>query len=159
MNYQHAYRKALRILTGTLIVYALLVASHRGEFWPFTIYPMFSQGGQPWSRAVVRDITASPDVLRWEPSSAAALPGQPFPLIRHGISPIDLANFVSKSTKWDSARVTGLKQMFYDQMQQRSLLVMRVNGRLDESDSVRVEFVPYVFLSSERTALHPRLRP
>ena len=159
MSYQHAYRKALRVLTGTLIVYALLVAGHRGEFWPFTIYPMFSQGGQPWSRAIVRDVTDSPDTLRWKSFSAATLPGQPFPLTRHGISPIDLANFVSKSERWDSARVAGLKQMFYDQLQQRALLVMRVNGRLDESDSVRVEFVPYVLLNSEHALLHPRLRP
>ena len=159
MDFQYIYKRAFRILVGTLLVYGVLVATHLGEFWPFTIYPMFSQGGQPWSRVVVRDVAASPDAIQWRPSSVSTLPGQPFPLAKHGISPIDLANFVSKSERWDSARVAGLKQMFYDQLEERSLLVMRVNGRIDESDSVRVEFVPYVFLNLEHATLHPRLRP
>ena len=54
-------RKALRITLGTLIVYALLVATHLGEFWPFSIYPMFSQAGNPWSRAVVREMPPGTD--------------------------------------------------------------------------------------------------
>lgn len=37
-----------------LVVYGLLVAIHLGEFWPFSIYPMFSQTGNPWTGAAER---------------------------------------------------------------------------------------------------------
>lgn len=150
-------RRALATLLGTLLVYALLVATHEGEFWPFSIYPMFSQAGQPWSRAVVRDVSDA-ETVAWDTLSARdALPGTPFPLAAHGIDPIDLANFVSKSARWDAARVNGLRTMFYDHVPERDLLVMRVNGRLVEGDSVAVTFVPYVFVRADTAAVNPLL--
>lgn len=153
--------KARRLLLGTLAVYALLVATHLGEFWPFSIYPMFSQGGNAWSRAIVRDVSAARaggEGVRWQPvERAGRLPGEPFPLLRYGIDPIDLANFVSKTKTWDADRLGGLRTMFHDHVGQRDLLVMRVNGRLTEGDSVVVEYVPYVLLRADSTAANPRL--
>lgn len=149
-------RRTGTLLFGTLLVYALLVATHAGEFWPFSIYPMFSQAGNPWSRAVVRDV-AGVDAVPWDAVSRDALPGAAFPLTEYGIDPIDLANFVSKTTTWDAARVNGLRTMFYDHVRSRDLLVLRANGRLAGSDSVAVEFVPYVLLQADTTVLHPRL--
>lgn len=150
-----AYRKARYVLFGTLVVYALLVATHLGEFWPFSIYPMFSQAGGQWSRAVVR-VVEPPDALRWQTVSAAGLPGRPYPLEQRGVDAIDLANFVSKTEVWDAERVAGLRQMFYTRSGRR-LLVMRVNGRLNDADSVVVEFVPYALLRPDTTLLNPRL--
>jgi hypothetical protein len=122
---------------------------------------MFSQGGNPWSRAVVRDVSDVPggaERVRWQPvARAERLPGEPFPLLRHGIDPIDLANFVSKTTTWDTDRLDGLRTMFHDHVGQRDLLVMRVNGRLTEDDSVVVEYVPYVLLRADSTAANPQL--
>lgn len=54
-------KRALHIVGGVLVVYALLVATHLGEFWPFSIYPMFSQAGTPWTRAVVRELPSQTD--------------------------------------------------------------------------------------------------
>jgi len=154
-----ALRRAGRLLFGTLLVYALLVASHRGEFWPFSIYPMFSQAGNPWSRAVVRDVSQDPSALEWTTYSRASLPGEPFPLRPNGIDNIDLANFVSKTETWTDKRVGGLRSLFSKQVDDRSLVVMRVNGRMTDGDSVVVDFVPYVFLGPDSTALRPEIQP
>jgi hypothetical protein len=154
-----ALRRAGRLLAGTLVVYALLVATHRGEFWPFSIYPMFSQAGNPWSRAVVRDVTDEPTPVRWETVSLDSLPGEPFALRPHGVNNIDLANFVSKTETWTPKRVQGLRSLFTPHYRDRELLVMRVNGRLVGGDSVAVEFVPYVYLHADSSALRPSLHP
>lgn len=170
-------KRAGTLLVATLLVYALLVTSHQGEFWPFSIYPMFSQAGRPWSRAVVRQVEE--DSVHWQTVSAPAqLPGEPFAMAPRGIDPIDLSNFVSKTDRWDAARRGGLHRMFHDQLSasppggvqpaaghvedgraadRRSLLVVRVNGRLREPDSIAVQFVPYALLRPDTTLLNPRL--
>ncbi|MEM1125095.1 MAG: hypothetical protein AAGI71_00470 [Bacteroidota bacterium] len=151
-----AQRRAVRLLAAVFVVYGLLVATHLGEFWPFSIYPMFSQGGNPWSRALVMDVTDEP-VVRWDTLRVEELWGTPYPLLPNGIDPIDLANFVSKTQTWDEARVTGLQRMFYDQLEGRRLLVYRVNGRLHDTERVQVRYVPYVLIGADTSALHPAL--
>lgn len=150
-------RRAGYLLIGTFLIYGLLVATHRGEFWPFSIYPMFSQAGNPWSRAVVRDISDDTRPPPWTPSSRQHLPGEPFALQNLEISNIDLSNFVSKTDTWTPKRVQGLHSQFHASLSDHTLLVMRVNGRMVE-DSVIVEYVPYVYLDSDSTALNPKLR-
>jgi len=151
------YSRARSILLATLLVYGLLVATHEGEFWPFSIYPMFSQAGNPWSRAVVREVPDAAAVPWTTVSSFEALPGTPFPLAEYGIDPIDLANFVSKTETWDVDRLDGLRTMFYDRVDQQDLLVVRVNGRLAGQDTVALEYVPYVLMRTDTTALNPSL--
>lgn len=152
------YKRSSRTLAATFLAYALLVGINLGEFWPFSIYPMFSQGGIPWSRAVVRDVSDDTSAVRWQDVRAPELPGQPYPLLDYGISPIDLANFVSKSTVWHDERVAGLRRMFGEsELERRSLLVVRVNGRITPEDSVDVSFVPYVLMAGDTTRLHPDL--
>lgn len=153
-------RRAGRLLLCTFLVYGVLVATHRGEFWPFSIYPMFSQAGNPWSRAVVRDVSEADRPPPWTPSSRRNLPGRPFALQSLRISNIDLSNFVSKTDTWTPQRVDGLRSQFSDHLADHTLLVMRVNGRMREGrDSVVVEYVPYVYLHADSSALHPKLRP
>ena len=151
-------RRSAQALLLTLFVYALLVATHKGEFWPFSIYPMFSQAGDPWSRAVVRDVSAEVDSTAWTPYQAPdRLPGTAFALGPHDIVPIDLANFVFKTETWTPRRVEGLRTMFRGSLDNRSLLVMRVNGRLTPTDSIVVEYVPHAYLGPDTTALNPDL--
>lgn len=139
------------------MVYGLLVATNLGEFWPFSIYPMFSQGGIAWSRAVVREVPD--DSVRWEPVSLNDLPGDPYPLVEHGIDHIDLANFVSKTQYWDEERLAGLRKMFGQaELEQRNLLVMRAHGQMIEGDSVVVSFTPYVLLTAGETSRSELLR-
>jgi hypothetical protein len=150
-------RRAIRLLLATLLVYAALVVTHLGEFWPFSIYPMFSRGGHPWSRTLVRDVTTDSDSLDWREVTLGDLPGEPFALAPNGIDQIDLANFVSKTEHWNAARVAGLERMFYDQIETKRLLVFRADGRIDEDDTVRITFVPYALLGTGGTRLNPTL--
>src|SRR5690625_1138715 len=64
MNAQQA-SKALKILGVLFLVHAILVSTHEGEFWPFSIYPMFSQAGNPWARAMVLDVTDLEESELW----------------------------------------------------------------------------------------------
>lgn len=150
-------RRAIRLVLATLVVYGALVVTHLGEFWPFSIYPMFSRGGHPWSRTLVRDITTAPDSLDWREVKLADLPGEPFALARNGIDQIDLANFVSRTEHWNAARISGLERMFHDQIERKRLLVFRADGRIDEDDSVRITFVPYALLEANGTQINPTL--
>ena len=149
-------RTSAIILLTSFVVYGLLVSTNEGEFWPFSIYPMFSQGGNDWSRALVREVEA--DHADWDTLAVRSLPGKPFPLLQHGIDPIDLANFVSKTRVWNDARVDGLRRMFGEDLDRPGgLLVLRVNGRMTTPDSIGVEAVPYALLTSSGAELNPVL--
>ena len=152
------YKKSLRAIGITFLVYALLVATHLGEFWPFSIYPMFSQAGNPWSRSIVLDVTDTATSLTWEAVDEKNLPGTAIAVPDYGVDPIDLANYVSKTEKWDQDRVNGLRTMFKaDELDNQSLLVMRARGEINEQDSVRVYFEPYVVLTNSGAILNPEL--
>lgn len=132
------------------------MAANLGEFWPFSIYPMFSRGGIPWSRAVVREVPE--DTIRWEPVTLDNLPGGAYPLAEHGIDHIDLANFVSKTQVWDEERVAGLRRMFGQaELERRNLVVLRARGRITEDDSVRLSFIPYALLTADESKLNEDL--
>lgn len=152
-------RKANRTLLAVLVFSGVLVATNLGEFWPFSIYPMFSQGGNSWSRALVREFEPD-ESISWETSSLDTLPGDPVSVASYGVDPIDLANFVSKTDIWSEERVHALDRMFFgeDDVRKR-LLVFRVNGRLETDDEVVVESVPYVFLDSGLSVINPALVP
>jgi hypothetical protein len=150
-------RRALRIVGGVLVVYALLVATHLGEFWPFSIYPMFSQAGNPWTRAVVRELPSQtdPDTLSWEAVSLQELPGAPYPVAPKGINQNDVANYVSKTDRWTDERVQGLRSLFTKGRTLSSpLLVLRVRGKL-EADTVAVTATPVLLFEPDTTRLHP----
>ena len=161
------YRAAGRTLLVTLLAYGVLVGANLGEFWPFSIYPMFSQGGKPWSRSVVRDVTdveAAPftaaDSLLWSSRSYSRLPGEPFPLLENGVDANDLSNFLSKTRRWDDERASRLYGMFAPHTADgRRLLVMQVTGRIDPDDSVVVEFIPHALIDSSSYSLNPTLLP
>ncbi len=150
------YRKAGVLLLGTLLAYGLLVATHVGEFWPFSIYPMFSQAGQPWSRTVVREVEPA-GAVTWRPVATAGLPGRAFAAAPHGVDQTDLANFVSKTQRWDADRVAALKRLFAGSLGEGPLLVMRAGGEIVDGDSVRLTFTPYVLLAEDSVRLNPSL--
>lgn len=151
------HTKARRLLIGTIVVYALLVATHLGEFWPFSIYPMFSQGGRTWTRAVVRDVSETPDSLLWRTTTLEDLPGAIFPINPTGINQNDIANFIAKSSTWNAERVASLRKIFGDNLASNSLLIMRVQGRLDASRQVDVSYTPFIVLAPDTTRFNPTL--
>ena len=158
-NPSFPHRRSMRAVGVVLLVYAVLVATHLGEFWPFSIYPMFSQAGNPWSRAIVRDISNESDAIDWRQVDATSLPGKPVALTDHGVDPIDLANFVSKTEVWDGNRVEGLRNMFRaDQLGDQRLLVFRARGEMNDADLVALYFEPYVAFDKEGAQVNPALR-
>lgn len=158
------FRRSMRVLGIVLVCYTLLVATHKGEFWPFSIYPMFSQAGRPWTRALVRAVppsTSNAEAAQamWETASLEDLPGEAFPLLPHGTFQNDLSNYVSKTEVWDARRIRGLRGFFNKPMEEKPahrLLVMRVRGRL-AGDSVAVVATPLALLSADTTRFNPHL--
>ena len=151
------YRRSIRIVGATLLVYALLVATHLGEFWPFSIYPMFSQAGNPWTRAVVRTVPADPDAHTWDAVPFSELPGDPFPVVPRGISQNDVSNYVSKTDTWTEKRLRGFRSLFgSDYDFSKPLLVLKVRGAL-ESDSVSITATPVMRLENDTTLFNPSL--
>ncbi len=137
------------------MVYAALVATHYGEFWPFSIYPMFSQGGSDWSRTVVREIEDVDDV-KWAPTAVSELPGVAYPLTPNGVDPIDLASFISKTHVWDEDRKLGLQSTFLPVIGDKRLLVFKVDGRISPTDSVLISFEPHALVTRESVVTNPR---
>jgi hypothetical protein len=148
------------IIIGTLAVYALLVATHRGEFWPFSIYPMFSQAGNPWSRSLVRELPPevnSPEELPWASVALGEVPGISYPLDPRGISQNDVANYISKTDTWSPDRIRGLRSIFAKNRTLSSpLLIMRVRGEL-VNDSVAVQAIPVIAMMPDTTYVNPSL--
>lgn len=148
---------ALRLIGIVLTAYALLVATHKGEFWPFSIYPMFSQAGNPWTRAVVREMP--PDTkaasLDWSAVPFREVPGEPYPLSPKNINQNDVANYVSKTDTWTADRVHGLRSLFTkNRSLSAPLYVFRVRGELT-GDSVAVAATPVMLIAPDSTYLNP----
>jgi hypothetical protein len=157
-GFEAAVRRGRRVLVGVLALYVGLVATHRGEFWPFSIYPMFSLAGRPWTRAVTRAVPVDhrPD---WEPVEQLQLPGDPFALTPRGIGNNDVANFVAKTQRWDPERIAGLRRLFADELQDRALMFYAARGELDDrvDGGVRIRFVPVILLRPDGYELRPDL--
>ncbi len=156
--------KARTTLLSVLLVYALTVAVNLGEFWPFSIYPMFSQAGNDWSRSLVREVPPG-DTLSWDAYPLDELPGLPYGVRSGGVDPIDLANFVSKTEVWDEDRIDALSLMLLAEPPREPLrlMVYRVRARLTEEDSVAIMATPYVLVGTDLEVsldhLNPELRP
>lgn len=149
--------RSLRIVGRVLVVYILLVATHLGEFWPFSIYPMFSQAGKPWNRAIVRALPedTDPDSLHWQPVSLNRLPGDSYPLAVHGINQNDLSTYLTKTERWTANRVEGLQSLFVKNRRvSRPLLLYQVRGEIT-GDSLRVTATPVMLVSNNETQLNP----
>lgn len=152
-----SYRRSIHIVGGILLVYALLVATHLGEFWPFSIYPMFSQAGNPWTRAVVRTVPDRAEAHSWDAVPFSDLPGEPYPVVPRGLNQNDIANYVSKTDTWTDQRLRGFRGLFeksYDFS--APLLIMKVRGKL-EGDSVSIQATPVMRLHRDTTVFNPSL--
>lgn len=165
------YKKAGRLIAWILVLQAVLVFLHLGhvgdvwppgnprhelgEFWPFSIYPMFSRGGHPWVRSHVREVADAADPQLWQARTFDDLPGQPYALRPRGIYQNDISNFISKARTWDARRVAGVRSVFEEDLRQKNLLLYRVDGAID--DSVSVTFTPFLLMAPDTTYFNPTL--
>ena len=141
-----------------LIVYALLVATHEGEFWPFSIYPMFSQAGNPWTRAMLIDVTDADSDEFWRPQSPDDKAGPPVPLRAYGVDQIDYSNFISQTKNWTPQRRDALHQMFgINQIGENRWLAAKVHGEMIGEDSVSVRIEPFLLMTADSVYMNPLL--
>jgi hypothetical protein len=145
-----SYARAKRALGWVFAVVSLLLATNLGEFWPFSIYPMFSRAGRPFTRSIVRELEPDEQVGRG-PFSWNTLPGRPFALVPAGIAQNDVANIVSKTQVWTPKRAQALQRLFGEHAATRRLLVLSAHGWLSDDpmdDGVSLEFRPLAQLSA-----------
>jgi len=152
----NAARRAAWVLALVVVLDVALVATHAGEFWPFSTYPMFARAGRPWQRALVRvldpaELAAAGSVL----VSLTALPGQPLPLRAHGIPQNDLSSLVQRAESWGDAELAGLARLFGDLPCRSPLLVVRVRGAL-ERGAVQQLVAPVALLTCAGGAVRAR---
>jgi hypothetical protein len=142
-----AYARTRRALRAVFAVVVLLLATNLGEFWPFSIYPMFSRAGRPFTRSIVRELDAT-DAIPAGALGYEQLPGRPFALIPHGLQQNDVANIASKTDTWTPQRVEALERLFATNTATRRLLLLSAHGELVEG-RVRVVYKPLAELRAE----------
>lgn len=154
----HSAKRGLKVIGITLIIYAILVAPHEGEFWPFSVYPMFSQAGNPWTRAIVLDVTDMDANVMWMEHSLEDRKAGVVPVRSYGVDQIDFSNFISKTQNWTDSRRSALHSMFGgNRIGDRQWMVSKVRGEMSGTDSVAIRITPFIKLTSDSTFLNPNL--
>ncbi len=154
MNAQQA-SKALKILGVLFLVHAILVSTHEGEFWPFSIYPMFSQAGNPWARAMVLDVTDLEESELWVEHVYPLRSDERVVSLRAlGVDQIDYSNFVVRTTDWTESRQRALHSMIgAENLKDKKWLVTIVKGELAGEDKVIGKVVPLILLTEDEIRL------
>lgn len=153
-----SFVKYKKILFWVMLVNILLVASHEGEFWPFSIFPMFSQAGNEWSRGVVEQVSDSTRADLWQTKSIKEIEGRILPLKDYGIHEIDFANYITKTKVWNDKRLNGMRSTFQiNQYPGEMWLATKVQGYMNEEDSVVIEAIPMFLFTADTTIKNPKL--
>lgn len=153
-TYQSA--RGMKIIGLLFVVYAGLVATHEGEFWPFSIYPMFSNAGQPWTRALVLDVSETDADNMWSTRTLSTLYGDPVPIKNFGVDQIDFSNFISKTDYWTPRRIDALHTMFNKQtLNNRKLLALTANGYYSADDSITIQITPLFLITADSVFKNP----
>ncbi len=152
-------KKSMRAVGMVFTVYALLCATHLGEFWPFSIYPMFSSAGQPWSRAVVTEVDPDWSAAEvWQNVGMDDLLGEIVPLEEYGVAQKDLAGYLQRTQQWDDRQIREIAALFARYpTQDKHLLVYKVRGELAADDSVSIEAIPVLLIAGETAYPNPDL--
>ena len=158
MERREQLKKYQKVTLITLVIYGLLVATHLGEFWPFSIYPMFSQAGNPWKRAIVQDVTQENIDSLWKTTDKNGLPGKTVALNELNVNTNDIANYLSKTEVWTPKKQSGVRKLLQKKLNGSNLLVYQARGSLSENDKPKVDFIPYLYLSSDTTLLNKDLK-
>lgn len=157
MNKTDSHR-GMKIIGIVLILYAVLVATHKGEFWPFSIYPMFSKAGSPWTRAIVLDVTDVPENQIWETRTLSKRLGEPVPIGHYGVDQKDLSNFIYKNDNWTFERKKAVQNMLGpENIGHARWMASKVRGHLEGNDSVIVEIQPFLLVTADTVISNPML--
>lgn len=151
-------KRSLKVIGILLLIYGMLVATHEGEFWPFSIYPMFSQAGNPWTRAIVLDVTDLPEDEIWDQRPLSELSVDPVPVGNYGVDQIDFSNYMSKTENWTQRRRNAVRYMFGpENIGAGRWMASKAHGRLVGEDSVVVVIQPFLLITSDSVYTNPTL--
>lgn len=146
------------ILLTALLINTVLVATHKGEFWPFSIFPMFSQAGNEWSRGVVQTIDTQIEPSIWNKKTIRDIEDQVLSLDSIGVDAIDYANFISKTKEWNPKRIQGLRDLLkIREYPESKWMITIVKGYLAKEDSVVVEATPLFLFTDDTTYRNPHI--
>jgi len=152
------HQKSLKIVAAILVIFALLVATHKGEFWPFSIFPMFSQAGQPWTRALMQDVSQVPNNQIWKTTDLNHLHGPTVVLSNIGVNQIDFSDFISKTRIWDEAhRKALLQKLQHISLDDKQWLITKVQGHFAANDSIVVQAIPFLLINGDTVFTNPTL--
>ncbi len=152
------YTKYKKILIAVLVINVILVATHEGEFWPFSIFPMFSQAGNPWTRAMVQQVDDRQMEDLWSVRPLHEVSDRAVAIEDYGVDQIDYSNFISKTTDWNQKRIQSLRTYLdIDNLPEQKWLITKVDGYLTEADSVIVEATPLFLFTSDSTFKNPNI--
>lgn len=155
---ERSTRRALLAAGATLLVYTVSVATHEGEFWPFSIFPMFSGAGKPWRRALMLEVPNLDQTPGWGPWTLDQLPGKPFPTHAADVSTNDLSKFVQLTQKWSDDRTHALRKLYASALEQgRHLLLLRADGHRTTEGAVSIALTGLVRFSNHATLINPAL--
>lgn len=147
-----------KLLLTAFAINTLLVTTHEGEFWPYSIFPMFSQAGKPWSRGVVQQIHNRDQPDLWDTKPLHLIEDHIVALKDYDINEIDYANFISKTKNWNAKRIQGLRDFLQiHRYPGQKWLATRVTGHLTEDDSIIVEAIPMFLFTADSTFKNPNL--
>lgn len=150
-------KKYKRIIGIVLLINIVLVSTHKGEFWPFSIFPMFSQAGQPWSRGVIENVQDTSRADLWKTKSIGKIENRILPLENYGIHEIDFANYISKTKIWTDKEINGLRSTFQiDRHPGQMWIPTRVTGYINEEDSVVIQAIPMFLFTADTTYKKPK---
>lgn len=149
-------KRSLWAIAITCVLYALLVGTHRGEFWPLSIYPMFSKAKSTLYQVAVQRV--SPGVWSepefWRGYGPGEIPGKPFAVAPHGMDAVDLAKYVRLTTDWTADRKQGIVDFFGDTSRENTLVIMSAKGSVDRSGKLEVTYRPILVLEDGKAWDH-----
>jgi hypothetical protein len=140
-----------------LALYAVQVVRNSGDFWPFSTFPMYSEGRTEWSRPVIREVPCALGHEAWFPTELDDLPGEPFSLFEKGVDRDKLRDFFDENLAWSREKILSLREFVGEEnVRGRCLLIYDARGEVDER-GVDVDCLPLAVLTEHDTHVNPLL--
>lgn len=159
MKYSNEAFRGLKVLGFLFLLSCVLVASHKGEFWPFSIYPMFSQAGNTWNRALLIEVSTDDTTGIWETKPIHSIDKNSVVSVKElGVDQIDYSNFISKTKDWTPGSIAALKTLFPESaLQGKRVIAAKATGKLAANDSVSVVITPMFLISTDTVRVNPKI--
>jgi len=135
----------------TLFLYAALLSTHAGEFWPFSTYQMFSQGGKGWEKPVLVEMDES-SCRAASFSHLSQLEPHTISLADYNIDHRDFSDYISFRKCWEQEDLQGLQRLIKPVLQRYESCIILISTELNEG-VITSSFAPFLFMNTEQTSI------